>query len=77
MKLICQECGGAGGYIEPVLDYGQGPWFDCGWCLGTGEVTPTVRGYWLAWKRQLKRDIPPVMGPIDSAPLKMTPSPSS
>jgi hypothetical protein len=49
-KLVCQDCGGAGGWIEPVLDYGQGPWFECGWCEGIGYVTPWVRGLWLRHK---------------------------
>ena len=51
----CQECRGAGGYVEPVLDYGEGPWFDCGWCEGTGLVTRWDRGRWLACAREAKR----------------------
>lgn len=54
-KLMCQDCGGAGGEVEPVLDYGEGPWFDCGWCEGTGHVLPHRRGEWLKYKRDLKR----------------------
>lgn len=49
--LICQECAGRGGAIEPVLDYGQGPWEPCGWCEGTGKVTRWLRGQWLREKR--------------------------
>lgn len=36
--LSCQECHGWGGWKEPVLDDGSGPWSDCGWCRGTGLV---------------------------------------
>lgn len=50
-KLICQECRGAGGWTEPVLDYGQGPFEGCGWCGGTGYITPWLRGQWLKFKR--------------------------
>lgn len=46
-KLTCQECGGAGGYTEPILDDGSGPYFDCDWCEGTGFVMPFLRGLWL------------------------------
>lgn len=46
-KLPCQACGGAGGEVEPVLDFGEGPFFPCGWCEGTGLMTPHNRGYWL------------------------------
>lgn len=51
-KLVCQECGGSGGEVEPVLDYGQGPFVECGWCEGTGYVTPWLRGRWLRCKRE-------------------------
>lgn len=55
-RLGCQECGGAGSYIEPVLDYGEGPSYTCGWCEGKGHMTPEQRGLWLACKRQDKRE---------------------
>lgn len=54
-KLVCQDCGGEGGHVEPVLDYGEGPWEPCGWCEGTGYVTPYTRMLWLQCKRQEKR----------------------
>ena len=51
--LTCQDCGGAGGEIEVVIpETGQGPWTQCGWCEGTGVVTPKVRGAWLHMKRE-------------------------
>lgn len=49
--LPCQACHAMGGAIEPILDYGQGPWEECGWCEGTGKVTRWIRGAWLRWKR--------------------------
>lgn len=48
--FVCQECGGAGGEIEPVTDLGEGPWYACGFCEGTGLVTRWGRGFWLRWK---------------------------
>lgn len=51
-KLVCQECRGAGGETVPVLDYGEGPWEACGWCEGTGYVTPWLRGFWLRLRRK-------------------------
>lgn len=53
--FTCQECGGSGGEIEPVTDEGQGPWYDCGFCEGTGLVTRWMRGQWLRWKAEEKR----------------------
>ena len=48
-SLACQECGGRGGEIEPVLDYGQGPWIECDWCEGTGLVDNWRRAAWLGF----------------------------
>lgn len=50
-KLVCQACGGAGGEVEPVTDYGEGPFMSCGFCEGTGYVTRWMRGQWLRWKK--------------------------
>ena len=50
-KLVCQECGGSGGYRELISYEMGGPWYDCGWCEGTGYLTPWLRGQWLRWKR--------------------------
>lgn len=50
-QLTCQECGGAGGEKVPILDYGEGLWEPCGWCEGTGLVSPWLRGQWLKYKR--------------------------
>src|SRR5579864_5979709 len=38
--IECPECKGACGWTEPVLDYGQGPWFACGLCEGLGKIHP-------------------------------------
>jgi hypothetical protein len=54
-KLLCQECGGSGGYRELVNYYIGGPWYDCGWCEGTGYLTPWLRGRWLWMKRSEKK----------------------
>ena len=50
-KLICQDCGGMGGYTEPITAYGEGPFVKCGWCSGKGYVTPKDRGLWLLYKK--------------------------
>ncbi len=55
LKLICQECGGSGGEVEPVLDDGSGPWEPCGMCEGTGYTSPHDRGMWLRWKKEEKK----------------------
>ena len=52
--LTCQECGGLGGEVEPILEYGQGPWLSCGWCEGTGSVTRWGRGAWLRFRKDCK-----------------------
>jgi hypothetical protein len=53
-QLFCQECGGSGGEVEAVIDYGMGPWMECGWCEGTGLVTSHLRSFWLRCKREEK-----------------------
>ena len=35
-KFPCPYCKGAGSWVEPVLDYGEGPSYDCGFCKGEG-----------------------------------------
>ena len=55
-NLTCQECRGDGGWKETILDDGSGPWFGCGYCEGTGRITPWLRGMWLKFKRQEKRN---------------------
>lgn len=49
-KLYCQECRGSGELFEDRIDEYTltGP---CGWCQGTGLLTPWLRGQWLKGKR--------------------------
>jgi hypothetical protein len=49
--LPCQECGGMGGYTEVIDRELGGPWYDCGFCEGTGRTTRHLRGLWLRWKQ--------------------------
>ena len=51
--LPCQECCGSGGWTEYVIA-NSGPWVECGWCEGTGLLTPHLRGQWLRYKRREK-----------------------
>lgn len=53
--LPCQDCGGRGGYEETIDPWLGGPWYDCGFCEGTGLTTHHLRGLWLRWKRDEKR----------------------
>jgi hypothetical protein len=50
-KLVCQDCGGDGGFVDPVTYDGQGPFEMCGYCEGTGYMTPHLRWLWLAHRR--------------------------
>ena len=67
-RLICQECGGSGMVTEDQIDFGDdwcGPimfpmYAPCDWCKGTGKLTPWLRGQWLKYKREEKRDSTPV-----------------
>lgn len=54
--LMCMECLGRKGYVEPVLDDGSGPFIYCGWCEGVGAMSPHARGLWLTYKRKEKHD---------------------
>ncbi len=52
-KLVCQECAGAGGEVEVVLDDGTGPFYSCGWCEGIGYVDNYRRGEWLRYRKSI------------------------
>ena len=52
--LFCMECRGEGGWREIISWEIGGPWYDCGWCEGTGYMTPHARGMWLTFKKQEK-----------------------
>lgn len=51
-RLVCQECRGSGGEVDVVLDYGQGPFIECGWCEGTGLVDSHRRSEWLRMRKE-------------------------
>jgi hypothetical protein len=53
-RLNCQECAGIGYHKKPILEDGSGPRETCGFCNGTGEVTPKMRGEWLMMKKEEK-----------------------
>jgi uncharacterized Zn finger protein len=36
--IPCPYCKGSGGVVEAVLDYGEGPFYDCGACGGSGKM---------------------------------------
>ena len=62
-RLVCQECGGAGTYINDSIDMGSetGPIMfhitdTCGWCNGKGTLSPKERGLWLRYKKQEKHE---------------------
>ena len=39
MKSVpCWICKGEGSWVEPVLDYGEGPEYTCGLCKGAGMI---------------------------------------
>jgi hypothetical protein len=62
-KLPCQECGGMGEEVADRFDFGGddvGPimfnlYEPCGFCEGTGLLTPWMRGWWLSMKKAEKR----------------------
>lgn len=56
-RLFCQVCSGEGGWTEPVLDFGIGPWVPCGFCEGTGLLTPHERGLFLRESKREKQQI--------------------
>lgn len=53
--LLCQECGGSGQVFVDQIEY-RPIYNDCGFCEGTGKVTRWMRGQWLRWKSQGKRE---------------------
>ncbi len=55
----CPACHGYGGHIEPVLDFGEGPFEPCGFCNGSGVVRGnhyfTILGWLSADSREENR----------------------
>lgn len=52
--LTCQDCKGTGGEYDIVDPEIGGPWIACGWCEGTGVMTPYMRALWLRLKKEDK-----------------------
>jgi DnaJ-class molecular chaperone len=52
--LLCQECRGYGRICEETI-LGHNRMEVCGWCAGTGEITPELRGVWLSEQRDRAR----------------------
>jgi len=52
-KLYCQECRGSGEHFEDRIAE-HDLMSSCGWCQGTGLLTPWMRGQWLKEKRNDK-----------------------
>jgi len=50
--MKCPCCNGEGGETEAVLDYGEGPYYECGFCKGEGTVNIFKRLEWL-WDCQI------------------------
>ena len=48
----CPCCKGAGGEVEPVLDYSQGPYYECDFCQGEGVVSWWLWAKWCWWNRK-------------------------
>jgi DnaJ-class molecular chaperone len=56
-KLLCQDCGGSGEWMEvEIPEEGSGLTWTCGWCEGTGLMSPYIRGFWLSCKKREKRE---------------------
>ena len=36
--MQCPVCHGIGGGLEDILDDGTGPWYDCVFCDGKGDI---------------------------------------
>lgn len=53
-KFPCPYCKGQGGELDPVLDNGEGPWYDCGVCDGTGmiEINGPIHKQMKEWKNE-------------------------
>ena len=50
-KYQCPDCHGSGGEKDVILDDGTGPWEECGFCKGTGEVHRKLFFKILGYKR--------------------------
>jgi hypothetical protein len=50
--MKCFACGGEGGEKEAILDDGSGPWYECTFCNGLGELSffKGIYLYTIFWK---------------------------
>jgi len=50
----CPYCKGQGSWVEPVLDWGQGPLYECGVCDGKGmiEIGGAIHERMKSWRRE-------------------------
>jgi hypothetical protein len=49
----CPCCNGEGGETEVITDDGRGPYYECGFCNGTGTVyNPIKRFRWWYWEHR-------------------------
>lgn len=46
--LKCPCCEGKGGYTEPILDFGIGPYYPCDFC---NEYRKVTLWKWFVWQR--------------------------
>ncbi len=51
--LICQECRGSGKIVDDKVEFWEIA-YDCGYCNGTGLISPKNRGIWLTHKKLAK-----------------------
>jgi DnaJ-class molecular chaperone len=54
VTLMCQECRGYGRVTEDYI-LGHALTRPCGYCDGSGEVTPQIRAAWLRDQKYIKR----------------------
>jgi len=61
MQVQCPMCHGYGGEIEPILDDGSGPFYDCGFCKGSGKMEKGKLFYqclgWLSASAKLNKKL--------------------
>jgi hypothetical protein len=56
-QLPCLACRGAGGEYNIIDPEIGGPWEECGWCEGTGLMSPHRRGAYLTECKRAKRGL--------------------
>lgn len=60
-KVQCPMCHGNGGYTDVILDDGTGPFENCGYCKGKGEMPRNKLYYqclgWLSANKRFKNKL--------------------